>query len=27
VGYPHRETVDELRAERITAGGNTVELR
>lgn len=27
VGYPHRDTADELRAERITAGSNTVELR
>lgn len=27
VGYPHRDTTDELRAERITAAGNTVELR
>jgi hypothetical protein len=27
VGYPHRDTADELRAERITASGNTVELR
>lgn len=27
VGYPHRNTADELRAERITAGSNTVELR
>lgn len=26
-GYPHRTTQDELRAERITAGGKTVELR
>jgi hypothetical protein len=27
VGYPHRENADELRAERISAGGRTVELR
>jgi hypothetical protein len=27
VGYPHRELVDEIRAERITIGGKTVELR
>lgn len=27
VGYPHRDSADELRAERITAAGNTVELR
>jgi len=27
VGYPHREKADELRAERITIGGKTVELR
>ena len=27
VGYPHRKTKDELRAERITVGGKTVELR
>lgn len=27
VGYPHRDTAGELRAERITAGGNPVELR
>jgi hypothetical protein len=26
-GYPHRTTPDELRAERITVGGRTVELR
>ena len=26
-GYPHRTTQDELRAERITVGGKTVELR
>ena len=26
-GYPHREHAEELRAERITAGGKTVELR
>lgn len=26
-GYPHRTTGDELRAERITVGGKTVELR
>ena len=27
VGYPHRELADEVRAERITIGGKTVELR
>ena len=27
VGYPHREKADELRAERITIAGKTVELR
>ena len=27
VGYPHRSTEDELRAERITIDGMTVELR
>ena len=27
VGYAHREKREELRAERITAGGKTVELR
>ncbi len=27
VGYPHLERPDELRAERITVGGNTTELR
>ena len=27
VGYPHREKDDELRAERITIGGKTTELR
>ncbi|NMO21341.1 hypothetical protein HPC49_35795 [Pyxidicoccus fallax] len=26
-GYPHRTVQDELRAERITVGGKTVELR
>jgi hypothetical protein len=26
-GYPHREHAGELRAERISAGGKTVELR
>lgn len=26
-GYPHRETADELRAERITIDGKTIELR
>lgn len=26
-GYPHRREADELRAERITAGDKTVELR
>ena len=26
-GYPNREKAEELRAERITAGGKTVELR
>jgi len=27
VGYPHRKTTDELRAERITIGAKTTELR
>ena len=27
VSHPNSETADELRAERIIAGGNTVELR
>jgi hypothetical protein len=27
VGYPHRSTTDEMRAERITMGGKTTELR
>lgn len=27
VGYPHRQNRGELRAERITVGGRTVELR
>ena len=27
VGYPHRENPDEVRAERITVGGKTTELR
>jgi hypothetical protein len=27
VGYPNRSKPDEMRAERITAGGKTVELR
>lgn len=27
VGYPHRTDADEMRAERITIGGKTVELR
>ena len=27
VGYPHRTEADEMRAERITADGKTVELR
>jgi hypothetical protein len=27
VGYPHRTEKDEMRAERITVGGKTVELR
>ena len=27
VGYPHRSNPDELRAERITVGGKTTELR
>jgi hypothetical protein len=27
VGYPHRSKAEEMRAERITAGGKTVELR
>lgn len=26
-GYPHREHADEMRAERITMGGRTTELR
>ncbi|HXO99010.1 MAG TPA: DUF6152 family protein [Luteibacter sp.] len=26
-GYPHRSKTDEMRAERITIGGKTVELR
>lgn len=26
-GYPHRTETDEMRAERITVAGNTVELR
>jgi hypothetical protein len=26
-GYPHKETADEMRAERITVGKQTVELR
>ena len=26
-GYPHREVPDEMRAERITMGGRTTELR
>jgi hypothetical protein len=26
-GYPHRTKADEMRAERITVGGKTVELR
>jgi hypothetical protein len=26
-GYPHRSNTEELRAERITAGGKTTELR
>jgi hypothetical protein len=26
-GYPHREHTEEMRAERITVGGKTVELR
>jgi hypothetical protein len=27
VGYPHRRSPDEMRAERITIGGKTIELR
>jgi len=27
VGYPHKTTADEMRAERITIGGQTIELR
>ena len=27
VGYPHRSTPDEMRAERMTINGTTVELR
>src|SRR6185295_18283463 len=27
VGYPHKTTADEMRAERITIGGKTTELR
>lgn len=27
VGYPHRKTADEMRAERITINGQTTELR
>jgi hypothetical protein len=27
VGYPNRGKAEEMRAERITAGGKTVELR
>ena len=27
VGYPNREKAEEMRAERITAGGKTIELR
>ena len=27
VGYPHRTTMDEMRAERITIAGKTIELR
>jgi hypothetical protein len=27
VGYPHRQKADEMRAERITISGKTVELR
>ena len=27
VGYPHREKADEMRAERITIDGKTIELR
>lgn len=27
VGYPHKKTPDEMRAERITVGGKTTELR
>ena len=27
VGYPHKNNADEMRAERITMGGKTIELR
>lgn len=27
VGYPHKANADEMRAERITIGGKTIELR
>ena len=27
VGYPHKSTADEMRAERIPIGGKTTELR
>jgi hypothetical protein len=27
VGYPNRDKPDEMRAERIIAGGKTIELR
>ena len=27
VGYPHKTIADEMRAERITIGGKTIELR
>jgi hypothetical protein len=27
IGYPHKATADEMRAERITIGGKTTELR
>jgi hypothetical protein len=27
VGYPHRTQADEMRAERLTINGKTVELR
>jgi hypothetical protein len=27
IGYPHRSTADEMRAERLTIAGKTAELR